>query len=65
MKIEPAAWATPGVERTFASSDSVIGDVSERVLRPRACVGVITASWCLLAVWKIDANELLIVSVRM
>src|SRR6478735_8053764 len=64
VKIVPAASATPGVARTWASSWSVIGEVCERVFRPRAWVGVTTTSLPLFAVWKIVANDLLMVSVR-
>ena len=65
VKIEPAASATPGVARTWASICSVIGDVWARVSRPSDCVGVITTSWPRLAVLKMLAKDLLIVSVRM
>ena len=64
-KIEPAACATPGVRCTFSTICWVTGEVSERTSRPSVSAGVTTTSWPLLAVWKIDANELLIVSVRM
>ncbi len=62
-KIEPEAWLTPAVARTRASIASVIGVVSEPLLFPSTCVGVITTSWPRLAVWKMPAKDWLIVSV--
>ncbi len=65
VKMLPSASSTPGVARTRASISAVTGEVCDLVWLPSACVGVITTSWPLLAAWKIDANDWLIVSVRM
>ena len=42
----------------------MIGEVSDWLSRPSTSVGLMTTSLLLFAVWKIEAKELLIVSVR-